>query len=155
MKLSRIIKEASYPGNIGAMEVFHFYRQASPEEKVQFDQYLDHKDYDNAWELIQDVTGVKLHPMGESIDERIATAYSDPIRSITISRRGKEMTVPVEKAKREANGWKFYVTVGNMQQKWDYDDSSRKLHHQYGERENRVRFIGVLLDIDREKRSVA
>lgn len=63
MKLSHIIcNEASYPGNIGAMEVFHFYRQASPEEKQQFDQHLDQEEYNDAWDLIQDVTGVSLQP---------------------------------------------------------------------------------------------
>lgn len=57
--------EASYEGNIGAMEVFKFYKVASPEEKAEFDAYLDQKDYDSAWELIQKVTGVKLRPMGK------------------------------------------------------------------------------------------
>jgi len=155
MKLSHILSEASYPGNIGAMEVFQFYRTASPEEKQEFDQYLDQNDYDHAWELIQDVTGVELHPMGESIDERIATAYSDPIESITISRAGHEMTFFVENAKKVDDGWYFYVHTDDGPQKWHYHETTRKIHHNHGERENHVRYIGELVGIDRDERSAA
>ena len=66
MKLSHIITEASYPGNIGAIEVFKFYQKASPEEKTRFQYDLDNEDYDHAWGLIQDVTNVKLQPVGET-----------------------------------------------------------------------------------------
>ena len=62
MKLKQILREASYAGNIGAMEVFQFYRQASDEEKEMFDHYLDTGNNDAAWELVQNVTGVRLHP---------------------------------------------------------------------------------------------
>ncbi len=152
MKLSHIITEASYPGNIGAMEVFHFYQQASSEEKEMFDKYLNQNEYDQAWDLIQDVTGVKLQPMGESIGERIATAYSDPIESITVSRGGQEMTFFVDKAKRVEDGWVFYIHTQEGNQEWDYDEHSKKLHHKYG---NRVRYIGMLVGIARKERSTA
>lgn len=54
------VGEASYPGNIGAMEVIKFMQQAGPEEKAILKQLLDKKDYRRAWALIQGLTGVKL-----------------------------------------------------------------------------------------------
>ena len=61
MKLRNVLTEAEYPGNIGAMEVFHFYKQASPEEKETFAAHLSKKEYKQGWDLIQDVTGTTLH----------------------------------------------------------------------------------------------
>jgi len=61
--LLKDLKEASYPGNIGAMEVMKFYQQASNEQRGMLDQLLQQKDYENAWELIQQVTDTRLHPM--------------------------------------------------------------------------------------------
>ena len=57
------IIEASYSGNIGAMEVFKFYKIASDEEKNRFDGLVANNEYEEAWELIQQVTKVKLQPM--------------------------------------------------------------------------------------------
>lgn len=57
------IIEASYPGNIGAMEVFKFYKIASPKQKAIFDDMLANNNYEDAWEYMQRVVGVRLHPM--------------------------------------------------------------------------------------------
>lgn len=65
MKLSDIILEASYPNNIGAIEVFDFYKLASDQEKDKFNDLIHNKQYNDAWNLIQQVTGTKLqsnHP---------------------------------------------------------------------------------------------
>lgn len=156
MKLSRILSEAAYPGNIGAMEVFQFYRAATDDEKETFDSYLDQGEYDQAWELIQSVTGVKLHPMGEGLDERRAEVFSDPIESITVSRSGHEMTFPVVRAKLDTGyGWWFKVHTPQGHQKWHYNDQSKKIHHNYGHKENRVLYIGELVSINRKERSAA
>jgi hypothetical protein len=61
MKIRNVLLEAVYPGNIGAMEVFQFYKVATPEQKQQFDDLIANKDNDAAWNLVQDVTGVVLH----------------------------------------------------------------------------------------------
>jgi hypothetical protein len=61
MKIKNILVEASYPGNIGAMEVFKFYKLASDEQKEQFDLLVSKGNNESAWELIQNVTGVILH----------------------------------------------------------------------------------------------
>lgn len=60
MKIKSVLKEAVYPGNIGAIEVFQFYKTATSDQKEEFDYYLDSGDYDNAWELIQQVTDTDL-----------------------------------------------------------------------------------------------
>jgi len=54
------VGEASYAGNIGAMEVFKFMQKAGPEEKEILKQLIARKDYSRAWALIQGLTGVKL-----------------------------------------------------------------------------------------------
>jgi hypothetical protein len=55
------IDEASYPGNIGAMEVFKFYQVATDDEKAAFNDLLKNRDYETAWNMIQSITGTKLH----------------------------------------------------------------------------------------------
>lgn len=63
MKLQELksLCEASYPGNIGVMEMFRFYEKASIEQKKLMKELIAKKAYDLAWKLLQDVTGVKLH----------------------------------------------------------------------------------------------
>ena len=54
------IQEASYPGNIGMMEVMKFHQKATPEQKKQFKLHMANNKHGDAWKLIQDVSGVKL-----------------------------------------------------------------------------------------------
>lgn len=61
MKLEELVMiEAAYKGNIGMMEMFKFYQKATAEEKAKMKQLLDSKKFDDAWEFLQKVTGVKL-----------------------------------------------------------------------------------------------
>lgn len=60
MRAEEFTTEASYPGNIGVMEVIRFYREATDHEKVQFKTLIDQGRTADAWQLIQQVTGVKL-----------------------------------------------------------------------------------------------
>ena len=63
MKLEEIVMlEAAYKGNIGMMEMFKFYQKATPAEKAKMKQLLDAKKFDDAWEFLQEVTGMKLEP---------------------------------------------------------------------------------------------
>lgn len=57
----QFFKEASYAGNIGIMELVKFYQKANREEKKKFDHYMKNKQAKEAWQIVQDVTGVKLH----------------------------------------------------------------------------------------------
>src|SRR3989344_2835526 len=50
---------AVYPGNLGAMEMFKFYRVATPAEKALMER-LTKTDPPAAWELLKEVTGVPL-----------------------------------------------------------------------------------------------
>jgi hypothetical protein len=54
------IGEASYEGNIGAMETIKFYQTATPEEKNQLKQFIKDKENKLAWMLIQRVVGQRL-----------------------------------------------------------------------------------------------
>jgi len=64
------VGEASYPGNIGAMEVAKFFQKATDEEKKAFKELLNKKKLGLAWLLIQKVTGVKLQ--GKEFQENFA-----------------------------------------------------------------------------------
>jgi hypothetical protein len=57
---TRLLGE-SYPGNLGMMEMVKFYKVATPEQKKTMQHHLDKKEFSQAWELLQSVTGVKLH----------------------------------------------------------------------------------------------
>lgn len=53
--------ESSYPNNIGVMEMYKFYQIASAAQKQQLNTLIAEKDYDAAWQLLQNVVGVKLY----------------------------------------------------------------------------------------------
>ena len=62
MKLSDLKKldEAAYPGNLGMMEMFKFYQVADNKQKEHMKELIKKNLIDQAWELLQAVTGVKL-----------------------------------------------------------------------------------------------
>lgn len=57
------IREASYPGNIGMMEVFKFFQIATENQKKRFNDLVKNKKEKEAWNFMQQVTGIKLHPV--------------------------------------------------------------------------------------------
>jgi predicted chitinase len=63
------VGEASYPGNIGMMELAKFFQTADPKQKQLFNQLLEKGKKGLAWKLIQDVTGVKLQGKEFQTDE--------------------------------------------------------------------------------------
>lgn len=66
------LNEASYPGNLGMMEMFKFYEKASNEQKRLMKELISKKLFDGAWELLQQVTGVKLHSsVKEALTEQL------------------------------------------------------------------------------------
>lgn len=68
------INEASYAGNIGIMELIKFKQKATPEQKKEFDRLLADKKTQKVWELVQQVTGVKLH---KSVHEEKQVPHPD------------------------------------------------------------------------------
>jgi hypothetical protein len=75
MFLSEMFSEASYKGNIGAMEMFRFYQQATPEQIKLMKQLIAQKKLEKAWNFLQKVTGTKLHPMTEADAELMYKGY--------------------------------------------------------------------------------
>ena len=69
---SRILKEqiteAGYVGNIGIMELVKFQQKASQKQKDMLQSFIKKKKNKEAWNLVQDVTGVKLH---KSVTEQV------------------------------------------------------------------------------------
>lgn len=59
--VSEQIVEAAYEGNIGVMELFKFYQKASSTQRKKLEDLIAKKKNKDAWKMIQDVTGVKLH----------------------------------------------------------------------------------------------
>jgi hypothetical protein len=62
--------EASYPGNIGMMELAKFFQIADAEQKQLFNQLLEKGKKGLAWKLIQDITNTKLQ--GKEFEENFA-----------------------------------------------------------------------------------
>jgi hypothetical protein len=60
----REISEAAYAGNIGIMELIKFYEKATPDLIKKVKEFIKIKDNASAWEIIQDVTGIKLNKNG-------------------------------------------------------------------------------------------
>lgn len=60
-KILEDLNEATYAGNIGMMELVKFYSKASPKDKSMLQSLIKHRKNNEAWKLVQDVTGVKLH----------------------------------------------------------------------------------------------
>jgi len=78
VNLRESIEEASYEGNIGAMETFKFYQQATPKQKITLKQLLADGDYTQAWQLIQQVTDTRL--VGREFAESVEHANKlDPV----------------------------------------------------------------------------
>jgi predicted chitinase len=63
------VGEASYDGNIGAMEVFKFMNTASSFEKDLLKKLIAQKSYAKAWALVQGVTGTKLKGKEFEVEE--------------------------------------------------------------------------------------
>jgi hypothetical protein len=64
--------EASYPGNIGAMEVMKFFQIADDKKKELFKELLSKGKKGLAWKLIQDTVGVKLVGKEFEVEENFA-----------------------------------------------------------------------------------
>jgi hypothetical protein len=57
----RPLDEASYPGNLGMMEMFKFYQKADDEQKTKMKSLIGSKRFEEAWDFLQKVLGIKLH----------------------------------------------------------------------------------------------
>ncbi len=60
MKTNELLSEASYPGNIGMMEMFQFFKKATPSQKSEMESLLSAKKFQKAWEFLQQVVKIKL-----------------------------------------------------------------------------------------------
>ena len=60
MDAEGIIKELSYSGNLGVMELVRFFEKASPQEIRLFKSAVEAKMPKKALKIVQNVTGVKL-----------------------------------------------------------------------------------------------
>ncbi len=60
------LTEASYSGNIGVMELTKFYQKATPQQIANLKALIGAKKTKEAWQLVQDVVGVKLHASYEA-----------------------------------------------------------------------------------------
>ena len=69
--LERIVEsgiyEVAYEGNIGLHELMQFYFKASEDQKEQLESLLKSNQTDQAWSLIQQVTGTKLKGLSSNI----------------------------------------------------------------------------------------
>ncbi len=66
-KLEAMI-EASYPGNIGIMELTSFFKKASPKQILMFKRLVDAGKQELAWKLVQDVLGIEDRLKGKEFE---------------------------------------------------------------------------------------
>lgn len=83
------VGEASYPGNIGIMELTKFFQTATDKEKDLFQTLLEKGKKGLAWKLIQDSVGVKLQgkefEKGQHDDEGVEEGLKDTLWNLGIS----------------------------------------------------------------------
>ena len=65
------VGEASYPGNLGMMELAKFFQTADDAKKKLFQELLQKGKKSLAWKLVQDTVGVKLQ--GKEFEEDVVT----------------------------------------------------------------------------------
>lgn len=76
IKLKDLLREMSYKGNLGVMELIDFYGLASKSQSAMLQNFISAKKWDKAWSLIQKVTKTKLVGMEE--DQYIDPTKADP-----------------------------------------------------------------------------
>jgi len=54
------MKEAVYSNNAGIMEVFEFFKIATDEQKMQFDNFVNNGNHKLALKLVEKVLGIKF-----------------------------------------------------------------------------------------------
>lgn len=67
--------EASYEGNMGAIEVMKFYQSATDSQIDKLERFIARQDWSKAWQLVQKVTGVKL--MGNAFESALLNEIGD------------------------------------------------------------------------------
>jgi len=60
--------EATYVGNVGVSELVKFHSKATPQQKKQLQSHIQNKKHKEFRDLIQQVTGVRLH---KSVNEEV------------------------------------------------------------------------------------
>lgn len=78
------VGEASYPGNIGMIELHKFFSKATDFEKKLLKDLIEKKDFSRAWALVQGITGVKLH--GKEFEEfiRFEEGWRDTLAGLAL-----------------------------------------------------------------------
>ncbi len=119
------VGEASYPGNIGMMELHKFFSKATDFEKKLLKDLIEKKDFSRAWALIQGLTGVKLQ--GKEFEHFAAEGWKDWVGGAALgaalvtggppaydaykaSQDNKEKTVAVSKADDKKSNFEKGVT---------------------------------------------
>ena len=93
--------EASYPGNIGMMELAKFFQMADPQVKEQFKELLERGKKGLAWKLVQDIVGVKLQGDEFKTDENFADG-KNPGRKGLAKRSGVNTKASVSSLRKTA-----------------------------------------------------
>jgi hypothetical protein len=91
--------EAVYSGNVGVMELIQFHKKATPAQKKQLQSHIQNKKHKEFRDLIQNVTGVKLHKSVNEKQEFVSKAGAGEEGRIELVRRYTKDT-PGQKMKK-------------------------------------------------------
>jgi hypothetical protein len=108
--------EASYPGNIGIMEISLFYKMAKEEQKKLFKELIAKGKKGLAWKLVQDVVGVKLQGMEENFADGKVKGKSRPgrVKKAGASCKGSVSDLRAKARKYGGEKGKMYHWCANM-----------------------------------------
>jgi hypothetical protein len=91
--------EAVYSGNVGIIELTKFHKKATPIQKKQLQVHIQNKNHKEFRDLIQSVTGVKLHKSVNEKQEFVSKAGAGEEGRIELIRKYTKDT-PGQKMKK-------------------------------------------------------
>jgi len=84
--------EATYVGNVGVSELVKFHSKATPQQKKQLQSHIQNKRHKEFRDLIQQVTGVRLHKSVNEKQEIVSKAGAGEDGSDTLRKKYQKDT---------------------------------------------------------------
>jgi hypothetical protein len=84
--------EATYVGNVGVSELVKFHSKATPQQKKQLQSHIQNKRHKEFRDLIQQVTGVRLHKSVNEKQEFVSKAGAGEDGSDTLRKKYQKDT---------------------------------------------------------------
>lgn len=130
--------EASYPGNIGIMELAKFFKTATPEQQDMFKKLVSTGEKKLAWFLIQRVTGVKLR--GGEFNENAAPEKTNNDKNSQAVLKLKSALLAKKKLLQSASDGQVYDIIDDIMTgiAKSHNISGKELHNLWVKKYNQI-----------------